>query len=209
MTTTIITAEIAASVLKTAQAATPQESTLEHGKRVAEYSYLVAQKLGLNEKDCQKLKETAIFHDIGKNIIPKAILEKPGSLSPEEYKQIQAHTTNGYSILKKSKDPSMKAAAKIALQHHENLDGSGYPFGISSEDISTKIRIIRVTDTYDAITSWRAYRKTRSSQEAIDIIKENSGSHYDPEIIKAFEAVLIERLELDFSEEDLLAGSLS
>jgi len=209
MNTKKITAEVAASVLQTAQDAAPQESSLDHGQRVAEYCYLVAKKLSLSEKDCQKLKSNALYHDIGKALIPDSILEKPGSLTQEEHKQIQAHTTNGYSILKKAPDPTMRAAAKLALQHHENLDGSGYPFGISGDDIGIDVRILRVTDTYDAITSWRAYRKTRSSQEAIDIIKENSGNHYDPKVIAAFEDVLRERLELDFSEDELFADSLA
>ena len=95
----------------------------------------------------------------------------------------------------------MRAGARLALQHHENLDGSGYPLGYSGDDLSIEVRIIRVVDTYDALTSVRAYRKAKTSQEAMDILKDNVGTQFDAEVIEAFDAVLKERLELDFTRE--------
>ena len=201
MKSTHITSEVVNSVLTSVETAPPQETSIAHGRRVADYCYLVAELLGLDEKKSRKLKETAVYHDVGKLLIPRNILDKPGSLSADEYKQIQAHTTNGYSILKKAKTPILREAARLALQHHENIDGSGYPFGLAENDLSIEAKIIRVADTYDALTSVRSYRRAKSSQEAMAILKENAGTQFDVEVIKAFNAVLKERLELDFTQE--------
>ena len=201
MKSTAVTSEMVNFVLTTVESSPPQETSIAHGRRVADYCYLVAQLLGLEEKKCQKFKETAVYHDVGKLLIPKNILDKPGSLSVDEYKQIQAHTTNGYTILKKAKTPTMREAARLALQHHENVDGSGYPLGLAEDDLSIEVKIIRVADTYDALTSVRSYRRAKSSQEAMDILKENTGTQFDTDVVTAFDAVLKERLELDFTRE--------
>lgn len=156
--------------------------TKGHSERVSNYSVLIGKEMGL--KDINFLREAAMLHDIGKISIPESILLKNGALTSEEYEVIKGHSEAGYNIL-----CNAKAFEKIKIpvrEHHERYDGRGYPNGLAAEDISIEARIIAVADTFDALTSDRAYRKGMNFEKAIEIIKENSGTQFDPKVVESF-----------------------
>jgi putative nucleotidyltransferase with HDIG domain len=163
--------------------------TYLHTERVAELSIKVAKKLKLDKESLESLFIAATLHDIGKIKIPEHILTKPGRLTDEEYEVIKQHPFYGAEIVK---DTHYTKAANIILQHHERLNGSGYPFGLKNEEISLEARIIAVCDSFDAMTEERPYRAPFSTVYAMDELKSMAGTHYDPEVVAAFEKVLRE-----------------
>lgn len=165
---------------------TRSKETAKHVVRVAEYSYLIGLKYGLNQDDAMLLKIAAPMHDIGKIGIPDHILTKPGALSREEFDCIKTHTTIGYDILKKSHHKIMKMAGIIALSHHERWDGSGYPEGIKGEHINIYSRIVSIADVFDAISHKRCYKDAWPLEEAKNYIVEQSGLMFDPQVIELF-----------------------
>ncbi len=157
-----------------------------HVMRMAAYSEHIAKKMGFSKEASDLLLEAAPMHDIGKVGIPDDILLKPAKLTEPEFEIMQTHSTIGYKILSDSNSQLMKAAAEIALCHHEKFDGSGYPNGLKGEEIPIFARIVAVADVFDALTSDRPYKKAWDSKDAIELIKKNSGSHFDPECVEAF-----------------------
>jgi len=154
-----------------------------HILRVCAYTNELAVQLGLDPKLAGKLRRFASLHDVGKVGIPDAILKKQGKLTPEEYDQMKQHTVYGFELLGLAKaDP---IARNIALSHHEKFDGSGYPQGLRSTDIPSEARIVALADVYDAITTKRCYKDAYSPEEAIRIIGEERGRHFDPEVVDA------------------------
>ena len=155
-----------------------------HSQRVANFSMMIAEELICSDEEMEVIKHTALLHDIGKIGIPEKILLKPGKLTDEEYHQIMRHPDLGTEIIKQIK---YLDKVRICLKHHhEKYDGSGYPDGISKEDIPLGARIIAVADTFDAMTSDRPYRKGCNTDHAINEIKRFSGTQFDPEIVNAF-----------------------
>lgn len=154
--------------------------TAGHSERVSEISSLIARRLDLPIREIEQIKLAATFHDIGKIGIPDSVLLKPGKLTEIEYKQIKEHSMIGVNIL--SEIVFLKDTLPIILHHHENYDGTGYPIGISGTAIPIGARVIRVADTFDAMTSNRPYRKALSHEEAIQEIQKFKGSQFDPEI---------------------------
>ena len=151
-----------------------------HSLRVADYSRLIASKMGKSKKEQEDIYYVALLHDVGKIGIPDGIINKPGKLTDEEYIQIKKHPTTGYNILKNiEKLPQVAVGAKY---HHERYDGKGYPEGIGGDDIPEIARIIAVADAYDAMTSTRSYRATMSQEEVYNEIKEGKGTQFDPKI---------------------------
>jgi putative two-component system response regulator len=132
------------------------------------------------------LKYASPLHDIGKLGIPDAILLKPGALTKEEWEIMKLHTIIGAQILSGSKIRYLKAAEKIALYHHEKWDGTGYPEGLKGEKIPLFARITAIADVFDALTTDRPYRKALSVEDALQIIKNERGSHFDPQIVDIF-----------------------
>ena len=133
----------------------------------------------------------APLHDIGKIKISDVILNKPGKLNDEEFEIMKTHTTAGYEILNQTivntlDNDYLKEAINMAYCHHEKWDGSGYPRGLKGEEIPLSARIMAVADVFDALISERSYKKAFSFEKAIEIIKESSGTHFDPNIVKAF-----------------------
>jgi putative two-component system response regulator len=126
------------------------------------------------------------MHDIGKIIIPDAILKKEAGLTPEEREVMKKHTLLGADILKGSRSPLLKVARIISLTHHERYDGTGYPQGLKGKEIPLLGRIVSVADVFDALTSKRPYKEAYAFEEAIRIIKDLSGNHFDPDVVKAF-----------------------
>ena len=131
----------------------------------------------------------AVYHDIGKINVPDAILLKPASLSEEEFEYIKKHPTDGRKLFEKT---YLCDIGEIIEQHHERLDGSGYPFGLKDEEICIEAKIVAVLDSYDAMTSDRPYRKGLSAKIAMEELKRFAGIHYDKKIVEIFEEVLKE-----------------
>lgn len=157
--------------------------TLEHSVNVCILSLVIGMSIGIDHDELMDLGIGAILHDIGKMLIPKHILNKPGLLTVDEYKIVKKHTTYGYDILKKSSKIS-KRAAEVALNHHERLDGNGYPSGKKEGQISIYSRIVAVCDVYDALTSDRVYKKKIEAHKALEYICKMVNIQFDNEIVK-------------------------
>ena len=158
--------------------------TKGHSTRVSGYSVLLGRKLGLTESELDELKYAAILHDIGKIGVPDVILNKPGKLTETEYGLIKTHTTIGAEILKGSN--TIRDAALIARHHHERYDGTGYPDGLSKEEIPYVARIVAIADAFDAMNSSRIYRKKMDSVRIREELVKGSGKQFDPEMVAAF-----------------------
>ncbi|WP_042459967.1 HD-GYP domain-containing protein [Neobacillus dielmonensis] len=163
--------------------------TYKHSDRVAEYSVKIAKKLKLGKEQLENLAVAAVLHDIGKIHVPSEVLTKPGKLTDEEFELIKKHPGDGAEMVR---DSFYKELAPIIEQHHERLNGSGYPHGLSGEEILLEARIIAVSDTFDAMTEDRAYRKAFKEQIALNELRRLAGSHYDKEVVMAFEQILKE-----------------
>lgn len=163
--------------------------THSHGRRVQNYSIKIMHKLKLPNNITETLALSSLFHDIGKCNIPDEILNKPGKLTDEEFKYIRNHPEESGKILEGKLSAEM---CRIIEQHHERNNGSGYPKGLKGDEITLEARIIAVADSYDAMTSDRAYRKAMESKIAIDELKSLVGIMYDEEIVYALEQVLID-----------------
>lgn len=157
-----------------------------HIRRIAEFSYLIAKELGLNEEECEILRQASPMHDVGKIATPDSILLKPGKLNSDEMEVMKQHPNIGYEILNGSKRPILKAAAIISQQHHEKFDGSGYPVGLQGEDIHIYARIVAVADVFDALTSKRCYKEAWPIEKALEYLQEQAGSHLDPNLVNIF-----------------------
>ncbi|EPJ44162.1 MAG: hypothetical protein OFPII_37360 [Osedax symbiont Rs1] len=155
----------------------------QHVKRVAEFSYLLALDAGLNELDARLLNSASPMHDIGKVGIPDAILLKPGKLTVEEFEIMKTHAQIGYEIFNSSDRSLLKAAALIAIDHHEKWDGSGYPNGKKAEDIHIYGRITAVADVFDALYHHRCYKPAWPIEKIVDLFKDQKGIHFDPLLV--------------------------
>ena len=164
------------------------QETANHVRRVAEYTYILAELSGVSPEDAAVLRMAAPMHDIGKIGIPDAVLNKPGRLTPEEFEIIKTHTTIGHNLLRLSERRIMKVAAVVAHEHHEHWDGSGYPRGLAGEDIHLYGRIVAVADVFDALTHDRVYKKAWPLEETLPYIRAGSGKQFDPGLIDLFEA---------------------
>jgi HD-GYP domain-containing protein (c-di-GMP phosphodiesterase class II) len=158
--------------------------TRGHSERVNELSLKIGKALELNPDQMQLLNFTSILHDIGKIGIPEDILKKPEKLSDKEYALIKEHTIKGYKILLPIKQ--LNGCLDSILYHHERIDGKGYPQGLSGDQIPLFARIIAVADTFDAMTSHRAYRKAKKMDEVIQELKDVSGKQLDADITRVF-----------------------
>lgn len=162
------------------------KETANHVKRVAEYSYLLAKLYGLEEKEAKILYNASPMHDIGKVSIPDSILNKPSSLTNDEYKIMQGHTTAGYELFKDSKGEILKAASIVAHEHHEKFNGKGYPRGIQGEEIHIFGRITALVDVFDALGSDRVYKEAWKFKKIMKLFKEERGEHFDPKLVDLF-----------------------
>jgi response regulator RpfG family c-di-GMP phosphodiesterase len=160
--------------------------TFNHVRRVSEYSKLIALKLGVKESTADLLKMASPMHDIGKVGIPDEILKKPGKLTSEEFEIMKTHAVLGYEMLNVSSRPLLKAAAIVAHEHHEKYDGTGYPRGLKGKDIHVFGRITAIADVFDALGSDRCYKKAWNDEDIFELIRKNSGTHFDPEIVDIF-----------------------
>ncbi|MGR9116562.1 MAG: HD domain-containing phosphohydrolase [Gammaproteobacteria bacterium] len=159
------------------------QETGMHVKRVAELSEWIALKYGLSEQHAEMIKIASPMHDVGKVGIADDILHKPGRLSEEEFEIMKTHASLGYNLLKNLDKPLIKMAANIAHEHHERYDGSGYPSGLSAEQISIEGRIVSLVDVFDALSSERAYKKPWKQEDIIDYIRQQRGRQFDPKLV--------------------------
>jgi putative nucleotidyltransferase with HDIG domain len=163
--------------------------TFMHSDRVANLSIKIAKKMNLSKNQIENLNRASLLHDIGKVHVPEDILIKPERLTKEEYDIIKKHPVDGAQMIKGT---YYEELAPIIEQHHERINGSGYPYGLAEDDILIEAKIIAVSDTFDAMTQDRVYRKANSFEYALEEIRKSAGTLYDPEVVKAFEKVLIE-----------------
>jgi putative two-component system response regulator len=161
-------------------------ATALHIRRVSRLSRLIAAQVGLPAAEVDLVGHASALHDVGKIAIPNAILLKPGKLDPDEWEQMKAHTTIGAKLLADSPSELLRCGEVIALSHHERWDGAGYPEGLAGERIPLWGRICAVSDVFDALTSERPYKQAFSNEEAIRILRQDRGSHFDPMLVDAF-----------------------
>lgn len=169
--------------------------TGRHIKRVSEYMKIMAAAMDLEREESDSLVIASMMHDIGKLLVPEAILEKPGKLTAEEFEVIKTHVHLGYKLLEFSPGRIMEIARVIALQHHEKWDGTGY-LGLKGDEIDYYSRIMAVVDVFDALMSKRSYKESWSIEEAYNEIISQSGKHFDPQVVEMFKAHFNEFLEV-------------
>lgn len=166
------------------------EDTGAHIERIGRLSTLLAEQIGMDQDFCEQLSHAAPLHDVGKVAIPDAILLKPGPLTPEERAIVETHAEEGHRLLRGSSSSILELATTIALSHQEKWDGTGYPRGLTGEAIPIEGRIVAIADVFDALTSDRVYRKAFPVEEAVQMMREQRGRHFDPVLLDAFMEVL-------------------
>lgn len=164
--------------------------TYIHSLSVCVYSLGIGQYGGLTEGKLQELALASIFHDIGKTSLPTLLLNKAGKFTEVERAEMNKHPFYGYDMLKESTFPSF--VADVAYEHHERIDGSGYPRGLSSKEIHDYAKIVAIGDVFDALTSERPYKDAMSIKEALELMKSAIGTQFDIEMMKSFYAFIEE-----------------
>ncbi len=183
--------------------------TGNHIFRLARYSRLIADSIGLSRSEADTIELAAPLHDIGKIGIPDNILLKPSRLTEEEAREMRTHPRKGYEILKDSPSNFVRMGALVALGHHEKFDGTGYPQGLVGDHIPLPARIVAVADVFDALTSVRPYKGAWSADDAFQYLIAQSGSHLDPALVKTFMSEQERVLEIHRELTDLPRPSLS
>ena len=170
--------------------------TGNHVIRMSHYARLTAQAYGLSPESVEILFHAAPMHDVGKIGIPDHILLKPGKLDEAEWEVMRQHPTMGAEIIGEHKDELLQAAQSVAISHHEKWDGSGYPYGLKGEEIPIFGRIVAIADVFDALTTERPYKKAWTVENALQMIEEGAGQHFDPGLMPAFRQALPEMLKV-------------
>ena len=165
--------------------------TTGHQKRVTQLACAIAREMGLDQRQIDGIRVAGLLHDIGKIAVPTEILSKPGKLSEIEFSMIKAHPRVGFEIL--ANVEFEWPIARIVVQHHERLNGTGYPFGIKGEEILLETRVLAVADVVEAMSSHRPYRPALGLQKALDELTRGEGTLYDPKVVKACGQVISER----------------
>lgn len=169
--------------------------TADHCRRIRDLSVSVGTELQLNSFERYNLYVGAFLHDLGKVAVPDHVLNKPGKLTPEEWVIMKMHPITGGKMLANT---ALSSAARVLEQHHERLDGSGYPYGLQGDQIGIEAQIVAVVDSYDAITTDRVYRPAMGKEAAVAELRSGMGSLYNPNVVAAFLRVL-DREERDNS----------
>jgi len=175
-----------------------------HVVRMSKSCRLLALKAGLGEAFAELILQASPMHDVGKIGIPDNILLKPGRLTPQERQIMETHVEIGVDIIGKFDSEMLNMAREIAATHHEKWDGSGYPKGLAGEDIPISGRIAAICDVFDALTSERPYKDAWPLEKAVALIKDNAGSHFDPELVKLFVDIIpqVTSLRLEHPDEE-------
>jgi HD-GYP domain-containing protein (c-di-GMP phosphodiesterase class II) len=158
---------------------------LDHVSGVSNLAGDVAAEIGLDSEQIDETMRAAELHDVGKLAIPDAILNKPGPLDPDEWEFMRQHSIIGERIL--SAAPALAPVAKLVRASHERWDGTGYPDGLKGEEVPIGARIVAVCDAYEAITADRLYQKARAPEQALEELRRNAGSQFDPAVVDAIE----------------------
>jgi two-component system response regulator RpfG len=184
------------------------EETGNHVIRMAKYSRLIAEQIGLTTAECDAIELAAPMHDIGKIGIPDDILRKPARLSHCEFEIMKTHTLIGYEILKDSPSKYLQMGAVIALNHHEKFNGTGYPHRLGTDDIPLPARIVSVADAYDALTSERPYKPRWSMEKALEYLHQQRGKYFDPQCLDAFVAQLdrVSKIQYTLGDQQKVAS---
>ena len=156
--------------------------TAGHQQRVAQLAMAIGREMKLDAVRIDQLRMAAVIHDIGKIYVPSDILSKPAKLTDQEFEIIKTHPQGGYDIIKGMEFPC--AVAQTVLQHHERINGSGYPHGITADEISLEARVLAVADVVESMASHRPYRPSRGTDKALEEITQNKGILYDPEVVE-------------------------
>jgi len=167
-----------------------------HVIRMSHYSRLIAEALDYSEDWSELIFQAAPMHDIGKIGIPDSVLLKPGKLDEEEWHLMRQHPAFGAEIIGEHTSELLSMSKEIALSHHEKWDGFGYPNKLKGEDIPLSGRIIAIADVFDALTTERPYKKAWTVEDAVKLIDENSGSHFDPSLVPIFHEVMPDILDI-------------
>ena len=167
-----------------------------HIIRMSQMAATLAESLGWSSADCELMLLASPMHDIGKIGISDGILLKPGRLAPHEWEIMKTHASIGADILSDGDSDLLRLASLVALTHHEKWDGSGYPQGLAGDAIPQAGRIVAIADVFDALTSARPYKRAWSIEQAVTLIDESSGKHFDPEIVEHFHRHLAEFLAI-------------
>ncbi|MHC0037651.1 HD-GYP domain-containing protein [Pseudoneobacillus sp. C159] len=162
----------------------------QHSLNVMVYTLQLAINSGVKPKDLNDLGLSGLLHDVGKMVVPLEILNKPGRLTTEEFELIKTHTTEGYELLKKQHEIPL-LAAHCAFQHHEKIDGTGYPRALKGEDIHPFAKMMAIADVFDAVTSSRSYRKAMLPHKGFEILYGGSGTHFEKELVQNFKKSII------------------
>ena len=162
-----------------------QSELKNHMLRVSKYAELLADLMCLDKDKIKRIKKGALLHDLGKILIEESILNKPSGLTLEEFSIMKEHSKLGLKVLRKKDEDSV--VENIILLHHEKWNGTGYPFGLNGRNIPIEARIVSVVDYYDALTSDRVYKSKITHEKALEILKNESGQSFDPDIISMFE----------------------
>jgi putative two-component system response regulator len=176
--------------------------TGRHIQRMSEYSAVLARGLNLPPSEVELILHASRMHDVGKIAMPEAILRKPAALDAQEWTVMRQHSAIGSRILENSSSQILQAGRIIALHHHERWDGSGYPSGLSGGDIPLWGRICAVADVFDAVTSERPYKPAFPNEEALQLLREGKGKHFDPRVIDVFFECLDDILEIQAKFKD-------
>jgi HD-GYP domain-containing protein (c-di-GMP phosphodiesterase class II) len=162
--------------------------TRGHSDRVAKYSVMVGQQLGLSAEELDRLRISALLHDVGKIGVDDRVLKKPGALTAEEFQIMKQHPSKGANIMRPV--AQLKEMLPGIELHHEHVDGKGYPYGLKGDEIPLMARIISVSDVLDAMTTNRPYQSARDIDDALQVIRKLAGSKFDPNVVGALEAVV-------------------
>lgn len=157
-----------------------------HVMRMSYYSQIIAKAIGMDDKEVDLLLNAAPMHDIGKIGIPDNVLLKPGKLDAEEWYLMKKHPEFGANIIGEHESELLEMARTVALTHHEKWNGQGYPNGLSGEDIPLVGRIVAIADVFDALTTERPYKTAWTVEKAVNLIKEEAGQHFDPDLVPVF-----------------------
>ena len=173
-----------------------------HVIRMSNYAKLLGTAAGFSDEEANLLLNAAPMHDVGKIGVADSILRKPGRLTPEEFEIIKKHTTDGASIIGQHESKLLSTAAIVALTHHEKWDGSGYPHGLKGEGIPLVGRITAIADVFDALSSKRPYKDPWPLEKVINLLRSESGKHFDPDLVRLFIGILpqIEEIMMRYNE---------